>query len=114
MCTSPSKTQHPHPQGQRAQKRQSVTAHLCHLLLVQLEHLSRAGGRDLLVGQVARMGAVTTVPRQHKDHLEDGQMSLGFLLYRGHVGMMTVSYGWGPGADTRPSARTATDTTGVS
>lgn len=99
QSSSPSKTQHPHPQGQRAQKRQCVTAHLCHLLLVQLEHLSGAGGRDLLVGQVARMGAVTTVPRQHKDHLEDGQMSLGFLLYRGDVGMMTVSCGWGPGAD---------------
>lgn len=50
----------------------SGKAHLGHLLLVQVEHLPRAGGSDLLVGQVARMRAVTTVPRQHKDHLEEG------------------------------------------
>lgn len=94
----------PSPTGQWAQKKQSVTAHLCHLLLVQLEHLSGAGGRNLLIGQVARMGAVTTVPRQHKDHLKDRQM------YRGGrnltMGAMTVSCGWGPGADTGPSAHT--------
>lgn len=45
--------------------------HLGHLLLVQLEHLARTGGGDLLKGQVARVGAVTTVPGQHEDHLED-------------------------------------------
>lgn len=49
----------------------SGQTHLGHLLLVQVEHLPGAGGGDLLVGQVARVGAVTTVPRQHKDHLED-------------------------------------------
>lgn len=58
----------------------SVVAHLRHLLLVQLEHLARAGGGNLLKGQVARMGAVTTVPSQHKDHLENRQIGLCFLL----------------------------------
>lgn len=101
--------------GQRAQKKQFVTAHLCHLLLVQLEHLTGAGGCNFLVGQVARMGAVTTVPRQHKDHLEDGQMYReGRNPTMGDMGVMTVSCGWGPGADTGPSAHIATDTAGVS
>ena len=100
--------------GQRAQKKQSVMAHLCHLLLVQLEHLSGAGGRNLLIGQVARMGAVTTVPRQHKDHLKDRQMYRGGRnLTMGDMEVTTVSCGWGPGADTGPSAYIATDTAGV-
>lgn len=51
----------------------SGQAHLGHLLLVQVEHLPRAGGSDLLIGQVARMRAVTTVSRQHKHHLEERQ-----------------------------------------
>lgn len=49
----------------------SGEAHLGHLLLVQVEHLPRAGGSDLLIDQVARMSAVSTVPSQHKDHLEE-------------------------------------------
>lgn len=73
----------------------SGQAHLGHLLLVQVEHLPRAGGGDLLVGQVARVGAVTTVPRQHKDHLEDRW-----------VAWLTVSSApsgmeWGGGGQTR-------------
>lgn len=47
-------------------------AHLGHLLLVQVKHLPRAGGSDLLVSQVAGMSAVTTVACQHKDHLQEG------------------------------------------
>ena len=51
----------------------SGPAHLGHPLPVQVEHLPGAGGSNLLVGQVARMSTVTTVARQHKDHLEERQ-----------------------------------------
>lgn len=57
----------------------SVVAYLRHLLFVQLEHLARTCRGNLLEDQVARMGAVTTVPSQHKDHLEDRQIGLCFL-----------------------------------
>lgn len=60
----------------------SGQAHLGHLLLVQVEHLPRAGGSDLLIGQVARMRAVTTVSRQHKHHLEERQA--GWLVASPH------------------------------
>lgn len=74
-------------------------AHLGHLLLVQVEHLPRAGGSDLLVSQVARVSAVTTVPRQHKDHLEERREAwLGASLtacFRG------VWQGWDKGGGTR-------------
>lgn len=67
----------------------SGQAHLGHLLLIQVEHLPGAGGSDLLVGQVARVGAVTTVPRQHEDHLEDktGSLAHGVLTTFGVNGV---------------------------
>lgn len=59
----------------------STKAHLGHLLLVQVEHLPGAGGSDLFVSQVARVGAVATVPSQHEDHLEErGDMQPGSWL----------------------------------
>ena len=54
-----------------------TTPHLVDLLLVQVEDLSRGGGGDLFVGTVPRLGAVATVPRQHKHHLgreEEGRV----------------------------------------
>lgn len=71
----------------------SGQAHLGHLLLVQVEHLPGAAGGDLLVGQVARVGAVTTVPRQHEDHLEDG---------RPHGVLSTFRYEWSGEGEARP------------
>ena len=47
--------------------------YLVDLLLVQVEDLSGGRGGDLLVGPVARLRAVATVPRQDEHHLgEDG------------------------------------------
>lgn len=64
----------------------AVVAYLRHLLFVQLEHLARTGGGDLLEDQVARMGAVTTVSSQHKDHLEDRQIDVYVLRKPGEAG----------------------------
>lgn len=47
-----------------------VLAHLLHLLLVQVEDLPGAGGRDALVHAVPGVAPVPAVPRQHKHHLQ--------------------------------------------
>lgn len=44
-------------------------SHLIDLLLVQVKNLSRGGGSNLLIGPVARLRAVPTIPGQHKHHL---------------------------------------------
>lgn len=44
-------------------------SHLIDLLLVQVKDLPGGGSSDLLVGPVARLRAVPTIPGQHKHHL---------------------------------------------
>ena len=45
--------------------------YLVDLLLVQVKDLPRGGGSNLLISPVARLSAVSTIPRQHKHHLEE-------------------------------------------
>lgn len=84
----------PSPTGQQAREEHPGVTHLRHLLLVQLEHLARTGGGDLLKSQVARVGAVTAVPGQHEDHLEDRLPTVtsgGRTPTLGDLGIMTLS-----------------------
>lgn len=79
----------------------SAKAHLGHLLLVQVEHLPGAGGSDLFVSQVARVGAVATVPSQHEDHLEErGDMQPGSWLPQPPVSGAREWQGRDPGGGT--------------
>lgn len=45
-------------------------SHLIDLLFVQVKNLTGAGGSNLLVGSVSRLGAIPAVPRQHKHNLD--------------------------------------------
>lgn len=58
-------------------------SHLIDLLFVQVKNLTGAGGSNLLISSVSRLGAIPAVPRQHKHNLKSDGTFMSVSVWLG-------------------------------